>query len=234
MGAVFYNDCLYIAHNSTLITHEYRQKLGDVDDSLRNAVGLLDMIPRLRILGEKCLMVHVEEQKGLLADYVLRMSIDTGDDEVDGNVGGSGSSSSGGAVDDLMSSNLLAGGLQRLGSGLVKAAVDVRRGRARNLSSSARDRESNDEEGAVLAVKHLERLSNQWHGVLQDAVYDRLMGFLLDAVLRGTMIPLLSAECIAEAAATDVSKVLRALQQARYVDWTPCTFPFNGGAGWMR
>lgn len=27
MGAVFFNDCAYIAHNTTLLTHMYRQVL---------------------------------------------------------------------------------------------------------------------------------------------------------------------------------------------------------------
>jgi hypothetical protein len=32
---------------------------------------------------------------------------------------------------------------------------------------------ANDEEAAALVVRHLERLKGQWHGVLQDVVYER-------------------------------------------------------------
>jgi hypothetical protein len=32
---------------------------------------------------------------------------------------------------------------------------------------------SNDEEAAALVVRHMERLKGQWHGVLQDVVYER-------------------------------------------------------------
>ena len=31
----------------------------------------------------------------------------------------------------------------------------------------------NDEEAAALIVRHFERLKGQWHGVLQEAVYER-------------------------------------------------------------
>lgn len=77
MGAVFYNDSNYIAHNCTIITHTYRVALAKIDPTLEDAVGMIDFIPRLRSMGEQALMVHVEEQKATLLELVGRMQIST-------------------------------------------------------------------------------------------------------------------------------------------------------------
>lgn len=79
MGSVFYNDCIYIAHNCTIITHLYRDKFCRADDPTKQStMGFIDLIPRLRLLGEKCLMLHIDEQKSLLADYIARINLDPG------------------------------------------------------------------------------------------------------------------------------------------------------------
>jgi hypothetical protein len=83
---------------------------------------------------------------------------------------------------------------------------------------------SNDDDSAVLVRRHMERLSGQWLGVLQEQVYAKLMGHLLDGVLKEAMQPILSAECISEAAGAEVSRVFRSLQHARLV------FPGNDSA----
>jgi centromere/kinetochore protein ZW10 len=75
MGAVFYNDCVYICHNCTLMTHLYRQDLGKVDPSLKDTVGFIDYIPRLRALGEQSLCVHLEEQKKALLELLSRVHL---------------------------------------------------------------------------------------------------------------------------------------------------------------
>jgi hypothetical protein len=75
MGAVFYNDCLYIAHNCTLITHRYRHEMGKIDPALEQTVGFADFIPRFRSLGDRCLARHVEEQRQALSELVQRIRI---------------------------------------------------------------------------------------------------------------------------------------------------------------
>jgi hypothetical protein len=75
MGAVFYNDCLYIAHNCTLITHRYRHEMGKIDAALEQTVGFADFIPRFRSLGDRCLARHVEEQRQALVELVQRIRI---------------------------------------------------------------------------------------------------------------------------------------------------------------
>lgn len=75
MGAVFYNDCLYIAHNCTLITHRYRLLMGKIDPSLEHTVGFADFIPRFRSLGDRCLVRHIEEQRNVLTELVQRIRI---------------------------------------------------------------------------------------------------------------------------------------------------------------
>lgn len=47
----------------------------------------------------------------------------------------------------------------------------------------------NDAEAALRVVKHLHRLQGQWQHILQDSVYERLMGYLLEYVLRLVMKP---------------------------------------------
>ena len=39
MGAVLYNDCCYLAHNCTLITHMYKGDLGKIDKTLQENAG---------------------------------------------------------------------------------------------------------------------------------------------------------------------------------------------------
>jgi hypothetical protein len=58
----------------------------------------------------------------------------------------------------------------------------------------------NDEESAGLVVRHLERLMGQWQGVLQEVVYDRVIGYLLEGVLKATMRPILETDCVTESA----------------------------------
>lgn len=47
----------------------------------------------------------------------------------------------------------------------------------------------NDAEAALRVVKHLHRLQGQWQHILQDSVYERLMGYLLEYVIRLVMKP---------------------------------------------
>ena len=93
MGAVFYNDCLYIAHNCTLISHAYRHEMGrNVSEILQHTVGFADFIPRLRSLGDSVLVRHIEEQKKTLAELVRRIHISPAGDS-DGGGSGSGNTS---------------------------------------------------------------------------------------------------------------------------------------------
>ena len=48
-------------------------------------------------------------------------------------------------------------------------------------------------------------------------MYERLMGHLLDLVLREAMKPILTADCVSEAAGAEVSRVYRSLQHIRLV-----------------
>jgi hypothetical protein len=66
-----------------------------------------------------------------------------------------------------------------------------------------------------MVVRHFERLGGQWQSVLQESVYARLVGHLLEEVLREVLQPLLSAECIGEEAGADIARIFRTLQRAR-------------------
>lgn len=90
MGAVFYNDCCYISHNTTLLTHMCKREAYSTNSSVDNnisthttkelfqsSIGLMDFIPRLRPLGESILVRHVDDQKSTLLELVKRINIRT-------------------------------------------------------------------------------------------------------------------------------------------------------------
>mmetsp|Transcript_21014 Transcript_21014/g.30337 ORF Transcript_21014/g.30337 Transcript_21014/m.30337 type:complete len:765 (+) Transcript_21014:80-2374(+) len=174
MGAVFYNDCCYIAHNATLITHAYRQDIGAVNPDLQGCVGFVDFIPRFRAMGERCLQGHVEEQKKTLLVLLGKVRVYVAEEE---------------EADEFS------------GGGPLGPDMEG----------------SNSEEAAAVLVKHMGRLKGQWQSVLQESVYNRLVGFLLEVVLRRAMRPVLEAKYISESTATDVSRVFKIIQKSRSV-----------------
>eukprot|EP00596_Hydrurales_sp_CCMP1899_P008559 CAMPEP_0119049468 /NCGR_PEP_ID=MMETSP1177-20130426/64842_1 /TAXON_ID=2985 /ORGANISM="Ochromonas sp, Strain CCMP1899" /LENGTH=658 /DNA_ID=CAMNT_0007026749 /DNA_START=596 /DNA_END=2572 /DNA_ORIENTATION=- len=213
MGAVLYNDSCYIAHNCTLITHFYKEELGKIDISLQNNCGFIDFIPRIRAMGEKCLSGHVEEQRATLSELVTRINLNPANDAE----GRKNTSRNGlvGAVGGALLKNI--GGLGGLGDFAARSMG----GNAKEKGVLSTDRfltESvNDEESAGLVVRHLERLMGQWQGVLQEIVYDRVIGYLLEDVLRAVMRPILETDCVTESAGGDISRVFRTVQRARSV-----------------
>lgn len=223
MGAVFFNDCLYIAHNCTLITHKYRQVMGKIDATLQHTVGFVDFIPRFRQLGEQCMARHLDEQRSTLMELVSRININPiGNDEAEKSEMSSSSSSrraaaAAAAVEGVVKARqLLKGGLQLAGSALHITSSSSTTNIA-DVDTGGHPHSCNDDESAVLVKRHLERLSGQWVGVLQDSTYRRLMGYLLDAVLAQAMQPILTADCISEAAGAEVARVFRSLQEARLI-----------------
>jgi hypothetical protein len=227
MGAVFYNDCLYIAHNCTLITHKYRLQMGKVSEVLEHTVGFCDFLPRFRQLGDRCLVRHIEQQKAALSVLIKKINIcpDEGgnnDNDTQTNAknsrakflfqGGSGFGFGGLALAEKISNKF----------GLTQERTETVPGTDVEISiTSTATRElqqplpTNNDDAAVLVRRHLERLSSQWVGVLQEQVYARVVGHLAEAVLREAMQPVLTAECISEAAGEEISRVYRSLQQIR-------------------
>ena len=196
MGAVFNNDCCYIAHNTTLISHTYRHDLGKTNDKLLGSVGLIDFIPRYRSLGEAVLSQHVEDQRQRLYELVCRINITTELEEVT-----SASDSKPRPSVRRAAGRMLVGGIQlasRIGIEALTAAAasytnsgssgsatsDVSTAEALpttsvsisngwQSSSTTSTTNTNDVECAKLVVQHVERLGQQWQGVLQEAVYSR-------------------------------------------------------------
>ena len=75
MGAVFFNDCAYIAHNCVLITHQYREDLGKANAALMDACGFIDFIARFRSIGEQVLAAHLDEQKKTFETLIDRINL---------------------------------------------------------------------------------------------------------------------------------------------------------------
>lgn len=222
MAAVLYNDCIYIAHNCTLITHKYRHDLGKVDEVLQHTVGFADFIPRFRTLGDACISRHIDEQRNSVLALVHAVNINTEGDEEDSKslLVDSLSVRSGGLREGILKGSL------KLADKLSSRVIGIR------LSTDGNDHSSqcNDYERALLIRKHMEHLSNQWLNVLQDQVYSRLFGFLFDVTIGELMKPLLVAECIDTNAGTEINRIFKAMLQIRYSNYYhhlqyhhPCT-----------
>jgi protein transport protein DSL1/ZW10 len=75
----------------------------------------------------------------------------------------------------------------------------------------------NCDEGAVRTMSHLEQLRGQWQNVLPDSVYERVMGYLVECVLRCAVAPVQEADVIAATAATDIGRIFRSLSKCKDV-----------------
>ena len=49
--------------------------MGKIDESMKDIVGFIDYIPRLRSIGEHTLCVHLEEQKNALLELLSRVHL---------------------------------------------------------------------------------------------------------------------------------------------------------------
>lgn len=211
MGAVFYNDCLYIAHNTILLTHKYRlEMMANEEEILQGTIGFIDFIPRLRKLGDQVMRNHLTQQQTILREMVKRIGISP-DRQVKKNVGASSASATGktlgtGLIADHLKSKFLKQSSVRENENEVSL----------NQMLDAKDEEcSNDENRASMLVDQLEKLSTQWLGVLQEVSYARFMGFLIDDVLRELMVPVLQTECITETAASEIYRIFKIMQRVK-------------------
>lgn len=249
MGAVFYNDCCYIAHNTTLITHAYRKSFAAVDETFQNCVGLMDFVPRFRSLGESKLGKHLDEQKQTLNELVLRINIRTDEESgMTSNNSGDQNMTSGLSVEKdsmakavsaltslpptstraialteslrFMDSLSVVGGLRKVVTSVAAAAAgavfdDGDSAVSSNYTSASKrqygshDENFNNEESAAMVIKHIERVSTQWKGVLQQSVYERVVGHLVEYTLRAIMKPVLTADCISETSGAEISRVMK-------------------------
>ena len=239
MGAVFYNDCFYIAHNTTLISHLYRQNFENLDtnNNLQSTIGLIDFIPRFRTLGELKLSKHIEEQKHTLEELIQRIHIRTDEDEPNGHTE-TGNTTTNTLIQILPKNSKRAMALTtgfRIVDGITKAVENFHTpGGTKGILNQNKDSEGNNnittndndefdnfrhnnEESATLVVKHLERISSQWKNILQENVYDNVMGFLLEYVLKTIMQPILDSDCISETGGSEVSRIMKCIQNANRI-----------------
>ena len=193
MGAVFFNDCHYIAHNCILMVHNHRAAMqaytgtgsgaaGAVGTLLETA-GFVDFVPRLRALGERCLQTHVEKQRVELSRLLAQVRLSPADEG--GNVVEQGTVKSQGG-----------GGLGAVGGVGLFALAGRTLTAASSLHHSSNGNKSaigggNDEAAAAALVGRLEAVCSQLHGVLSDAAYERAVGHLVECLLREAMHPLL-------------------------------------------
>ncbi len=210
MGAVLYNDCCYMAHNCTLITHTYKEDLGKIDPALQDNSGFIDFIPRFRTLGERCLNRHLDEQRAALADLVARVNI-TPASERSKQQG----TSSAGLPAPVAAKTVRAAAGTAVGEESSHREADEAAPPAAVSAAVSVSVPENDEASAALVVRRLERLRGQWQGVLQDEVYERVVGYLLEGALRALTHPVMTAERITESAGGDICRLYRVLQRAR-------------------
>lgn len=75
----------------------------------------------------------------------------------------------------------------------------------------------NNEEGTSVLMRELEALKGQWFSVLQDSVYERITGYLLESIFRTAMKPVLEADCISASSGSEVCRIFRTLQRAKSI-----------------
>jgi hypothetical protein len=202
------------------LTHKYRQDMKAVDEVLVECIGFIDFIPRLRKLGDTCMSTHLQQQQTLIQEMIDRIKI-TPDRQQSAQTPSSssaaGSSSSGG---------LLGGGLSKLKNKFLSSSNSAGGKNGKDAEESANitlgtqflsmeDDGANDENRALILVNHLERLSTQWLGVLQDIAYSRIMNLLMEKILSSIMAPVLQTECITETACGEISRVYKLLQRTK-------------------
>lgn len=155
MTAVFYNDCMYIAHNVVSIVHEYRPKL---PEPLRRTAAMVDFIPVFRDLGSAYLTARVDEHRAQLAEATDRMRLFAAESK--------------------------------------SHAATV-----------------NCEYIATEITTRVKQLSQAWHGVLQQSVYDRLIGQLIDEMYDAMIARTLAVNSILEEEAHTVYRAFGVLQE---------------------
>lgn len=214
MGAVFFNDCLYLAHNVVLISHRYRQLMVGKDEALQGAISFVDFIPRLRRTAENILQGHISSQQTVLREMTERIKI------VPDRDGQSVPKRKNLLAESLkmagkLKNQILHSGTVEGRQGMSAAAASVEGTDLAALDALEDDSPANNENRAGILLAHLERLSTQWFGVLQDDFYARMMGSLVDGVLQEAMKPVLAADCVTATAATEIYRIFRVLQRAR-------------------
>ena len=79
----------------------------------------------------------------------------------------------------------------------------------------------NDEGGVSAVIKVFELCSEQWQDVLQDVVYERSMGHLLECTLRSIMKPVLEADTIAVSSGSEICRIFGSLQKVKNTFGSP-------------
>ena len=74
----------------------------------------------------------------------------------------------------------------------------------------------NNDKGAVATIKHLDEVKAQWLNVLPDNLYERMIGYLIECMIRCVVQPVQETDCISVTAATDIGRINRILLTAQY------------------
>jgi hypothetical protein len=142
MGAIFFNDCCYAAHNLALAVHRCRDALATTHPILQACAGLADFVPRLRELGELRLTRHLDAQIRVLTTLITRISLST---------------------DDGDRRPVLSRGLRFVPTFGVDAGLRRLVGAPPGAPApDAPHAERNSEERAAAVVQHLVRVAAQW------------------------------------------------------------------------
>ena len=74
----------------------------------------------------------------------------------------------------------------------------------------------NNDKAAVATIKHLDEIKGQWLNVLPDNLYERMMGYIVECMIRCVVQPVQETDCISVTAATDIGRINRILLTAKY------------------
>lgn len=76
---------------------------------------------------------------------------------------------------------------------------------------------NNNDEGAIQTINQLEQLQNHWQNVLPDNIYERIIGYLIECIIRYAIAPIQESDVIVATAATDIGRIFRKLNKCKDV-----------------
>lgn len=215
MGAVFYNDCVYIIHNLILITHKYKSHLqalfskkeqqaetnlkqsddyysqtgsgSEADNSTNSVVH--------QVMGFMDFIPRLRKLgEECLADHLNRLK-------------------------EKLTTTLLAVHVHpehqpqqtsKLSAvAIVAAAKKVAGDHSNKGLSASKEVVYNNETEMHSLLTEFTTLHNQWHDVLTARIYQKLMSLLMEHVVVQLMAPVLGAECITIVGANEIQRLYR-------------------------
>eukprot|EP00981_Chlorochromonas_danica_P013390 scaffold6314_cov273-Ochromonas_danica.AAC.3 len=215
MGAVFYNDCVYIIHNLILITHKYKSHLQtlfskkeqQVEANSKQSDNYYSQTGNGSEADNSTNSV-VHQVMGFM-DFIPRLR-KLGEECLAGHLN---------RLKDKLTTTLLAVHIhpehqpqqtsKLSGVAIVTAAKKVAGDHSNKGHNAGKEVVYNNETEMHSLLTEFTTLHNQWHDVLTARIYQKLMSLLMEHVVVKLMTPVLGAECITIVGANEIQRLYR-------------------------